>query len=110
MIDPPSAGDHGSEADYRGGRKFWRDRAKGQCIDALVRDGWRVYTRGFPTIVAEKGNFMRLIVVNPRVTLGRGAWLGKGKDALSKVFLKCFGVKYEVWGQPDAVPKEDDFV
>lgn len=91
-------------------RKFWRDRTKGQCVEALRRDGWKVYSRGFPTFVAEKGSFMRLIVINPRVTLGRGVWLGKGKDALSQAFFKCFGVKYEVWDQPAPEATDKDWV
>lgn len=101
--------DEGQEADYHGVRRFWRDRAKGQCVEALVKDGWRVYSRGFPTFVAEKGNFMRLIVVKPSVNLGRGVMMGKGKDSLSKAFYKCFGVKYEIWDQPEVEPKEDEW-
>lgn len=91
-------------------RRFWRDRFKGLCIKQLQKDGWRVYTKGFPTVVAEKGNFMRLIVVSPRTNLGRGVFLGKGKDVLSKAFFKCFGVKYEIWENQAPETKEEEWV
>jgi len=98
------------EDSYQKTRQFWRDHFKGRCVEELQRDGWRVYTRGFPTVIAEKGNFLRMIVVSPRVTLGRGGWMGKNRDALSRVFFKCFGVKYEVWNDPDSEVNEKEWV
>lgn len=105
-------GDQGNDEESLGQttRRFWRDRYKGQCIRELQADGWRVYTKGFPTIIAEKGCFMRMIVVNPRVNLGKNVTLGLGKRALSEVFFRCFGVKYEVWENPEPEVKDGDWV
>lgn len=80
------------------------------CIESLRKDGWSVYTRGMPSVIAEKGCFMRMIVVTPKVNLGKGVMLGRGKDALSRAFYKCFGIKYEVWGGVERFPEDREWV
>jgi hypothetical protein len=91
-------------------RRNRKDALMRDCLDTLTRDGWRCYTRGFPAVVAEKGCFMRLIVLRPKVRIDRGLWLGKGRDALSRAFYKCFGVKFEVWDMPEGEKLEEDWV
>ena len=76
------------------------------AVETLQSEGWQVFKRGFPTLVAYKNCEMRFIVINPLVTFGPVV-LGSGKDALSEAFYKTFGVKYEVWENPeeDSEPK-----
>lgn len=95
---------------YHDTRKFWRNKLKGDCVEMLIRDGWNVYTRGFPTIFAEKGNFMRMIVVKPAVQFGKRVKVGLRREKLSQAFFKCFGVKYEIWEQAEEAPKEGDWL
>jgi hypothetical protein len=60
-----------------------------------------------PNVIAEKGCFMRLIVLRPKGNVAKGYWLGKGRDALSRVFFKCFGVRFEVWDKPEGWKDEE---
>lgn len=87
-----------------------KDALMRDCINTLVNEGWSVYTRGMPTVIAEKGCFMRLIVLRPKVNVGKGWWLGKGRDALSRAFYKCFGVKFEVWDMPEGATLDEEWV
>ena len=84
--------------------RLGRDRLLAHAVEDLQRDGWEVYKRGFPTLAAVKDCQMRLIVVHPLVTY-EPVVLGSGKDALSEAFYKCFGVKYEVWENPEPDPE-----
>lgn len=112
MFDSGRSVDDDDEDDYEARRpftrRFWKDRLKGQCVEQLNKDGWRVYTRGFPTVIAEKGNFVRMIVVRSSLQSTVPGSMGKHKDALSRVFLKCFGVKYEVWEDAEMDPADDE--
>lgn len=70
------------------------------AVEDLEKDGWVVFKRGFPSLVAVKNCEMRMIVVNPLVDYGP-VILGSGKDALSDAFYRCFGVQYEIYQNPE---------
>lgn len=80
------------------------------CLDTLKKDGWTCYTRGLPNVIAEKGCFMRMIVLRPKMNVAKGWWLGKGRDALSRAFYKCFGIRYEVWDVPAEGMSEEEWI
>lgn len=91
-------------------RRSWKKPLMADCVLTLKRDGWQVYTRGMPTVIAEKGNFMRMIVVDAKVVFGKGRMLSRNRQALSEAFYKCFGVKFEIWNNPEEPKKEEEWV
>lgn len=79
------------------------------CVTDLRKDGWEVYKRGFPSLVAVKNCELRMIVINPLVTYGP-VILGGGKDAMSEAFYRCWGVKYEIFENPGGEPRPKKWI
>lgn len=76
------------------------------CVEDLEKEGWEVFKRGFPSLVAVKDCQMRMFVINPLVAEGP-VILGAGKDALAEQFYKCFGVQYEIYQNQEKMPERE---